>query len=785
MALPRYQNIGVQAGAGVGPIDFPNRGESTRGLDALSGAINTMSEAFFGEARTAATEEGRAYGAEAAPSQEQIKQAVETGTPIQPVGDSRTYFGRAARETSARIAALGVEAQAKLDLGKIEAGIKAGTISPGDVIPQVNSLSQGYSAALGQFDPVMARKLQAELAKDGNTLFLAASARAASEAAAAAKRDIETNADAKLRLIPSIIQGGDVSFVDPETGNTINRSISDRVEVERKIFEQTISSLKPSEREKYLAAWEKGTGLGVQLYVAESIQNGDVTDAKRRLSSKEFDPLLQNNPLMKFKLLNDIESYEASVKREEAAAVRVEAAKFKDAASNARAALLDGRDVDLSWYSKERSAKLLGADAERLDRDMEAAVRFNAARSKIAMMSPQEEAAASAEVRRAIPPGTEGYVQRREEAEAFDRAIAAKRQAISKDPASYVLQSPQVQQTYKDMTSVVTDPTKSPEERRAAVDRYVERSLDMQAYVGVAEPDRTILPAGAVDALASQFNTLSNSGETIASIVQNQADMWGKYWPVIERQLVSEKVPQEVGVVANLVSFGQRNAASELSLALQADNKKQVDAYVGTVQDANKDIKASISSNMDSFKKSLQNVAGGPDQFNAYSTAIETLAKRYMWTKGVPAKDAVTQAYKDIIASSYTFVSTGIDTIRVPARVEGGVSTGVIFSTDDMARGLNHLRSNMDDLPLGIVPSISKGITPEEAKRQYLNSLKTTGKFVTNPDETGIRLYDGTGKIVLDKDGNPINFTWDQVKSFGAMRREAFTEPRRPMPPRR
>ena len=128
MALPRYQNIGVVAGGSIDrlpPIDFPSRGEGTRGLDAISNALDVMAGAFFQEAKVAATEEGRIYGAQNAPSQEQIKLAVETGTPIQPIGDSRTYFGRAAQEVSGRIAAIGVEAQAQLDMKRIKDGINA------------------------------------------------------------------------------------------------------------------------------------------------------------------------------------------------------------------------------------------------------------------------------------------------------------------------------------------------------------------------------------------------------------------------------------------------------------------------------------------------------------------------------------------------------------------------------------------------------------------------------------------------------------------------------------
>lgn len=786
MALPRYQNIGVSAGAGISGIDFPNRGEATRGFDTLSSALNTMSEAFFGEAAIAATEEGKAYGAEKAPTQEQIRRSIETGTPIEPVGDARTFFGKAARATSAQIAAIGVEAQAKLDLGKIEAGIKAGTIRANDVIPQVNALTQGYSTALRQFDPVMAGKLSAELAKDGNTLFLAASARAAAEAAATAKRDIEASADAKLKLIPYVIEGGDVAFVDRDTGNSINRSITDRIEVERKIFEQTISKLPAREQEAYRNAWDKNAALGVQMYVADSIRRGDVTDAKRRLEAKEFDPLLEKNPLLRSSLLEKIDTYEANVKREEAAALRVEAAKFKDLATNTRAALLDGRtDVDLSWYSKERSAKLLGPEAERVDRDMAAAVQFNIARSKVALMSPQEEAEARAEFGRAVPAGGEGYVQRRDEAAAFDRAIAAKRQALASDPATYVIQaSPQVRQAYNDMTSSATE---SLEAQKAAASRYIAASLDMQRYLGIGEPDLKAVPESTVNRIVSTINTETNSGQTIADAIRREAIVWGDYWPMVERQLVAEKVPQEVGVVANLVTRGNFEVAQELSLALQSGAKKEIDTFVSTIPDAKKDITASVIKNMESLNKSLQNVGGGPDQFNAYSTAVQTLAKRYMFNKGVPAKDAAAQAYKDIISSTYDFVSVGNDTIRIPKREKGvvspaiergptagtGAGTGSIFGADDLVRGLLYIRGNIENYNITPFPSLDKGITREEAQRQTFESLRVSGRFVTNATETGVSLYDATGKIVRDVNGKDVDFTWAQLVEFGAAPRKA------------
>lgn len=242
MALPRYQNIGITAGAGVGPIDFPNRGEATRGFDAISNAINTMSEAFFGEARIAATEEGEKYGAEKAPTQEQLREAIETGTPLQPVGDRRTYFGRAANQAYSDLLIQQVNYAARTDIDRIQNDVKSGRVQIAEIVPKMNAVIAGYSAAMRDVDPKLARKTEALLAYEGNNAYLAATRSAAARAAEVAKTQTVVSAVDLINNIQTDFRSGDVR--EGEQGPLL--PIAEKLKIRQQQFEQSVSKLPPS-----------------------------------------------------------------------------------------------------------------------------------------------------------------------------------------------------------------------------------------------------------------------------------------------------------------------------------------------------------------------------------------------------------------------------------------------------------------------------------------------------------------------------------------------------------
>jgi hypothetical protein len=312
MALPRYQNIGVAAGGGVGPIDFPNRGEATRGLDAIGGAINAMSEAFFKEAQIAAVEEGEKYGAEKAPTQEQIRLAIEANQPLDRVGDSRTFFGKAADKAYGEVVSTQVQYMARTDLAKIRSDAESGAIAPGEIVPAVNSVITGYKTALAQVDPTLARRVEAQLAYDGNNIFLAATKRAASGVPKQLEADIRDTIMDLEENLPVVVASGPT--IDQKTGAVL--TTQDKIKVQRDLIEAAARRTnKPSYVERTLRNFDKKANEVVAKYVADWATDPDgnsVARVRELQSGKINDPQIadiwaKSDSGQRIKILNEAE----------------------------------------------------------------------------------------------------------------------------------------------------------------------------------------------------------------------------------------------------------------------------------------------------------------------------------------------------------------------------------------------------------------------------------------------------------------------------------------------
>lgn len=285
MALPRYQNIGVAAGGNVDrlpPIDFPNRGEATRGLDALSNALDFMSQTFFKEAQIAATEEGERFGAENAPTQEQLRTAIETQSPLPQVGDSRTFFGRAAQASYSNLLVQQVNYAAKQDISRIQDDARNGRIQVAQIVPQMNSVIRGYSSALIGVDPVLARKTEAVLAYEGNNAYLAATKAAAARAAAAAR---DQDIVAAIRLVQDVktdFESGDVR--EGDQGPIL--PISEKIKIRQQQIDSIANRLPPKQAKQLIDSFNKEvTGQQQEYLFSWAVSGATPEERQTRVSA--------------------------------------------------------------------------------------------------------------------------------------------------------------------------------------------------------------------------------------------------------------------------------------------------------------------------------------------------------------------------------------------------------------------------------------------------------------------------------------------------------------------
>jgi len=298
MALPRYQQVGVEYGGGVKGIDFPSRGEMVAGYNALSNTLDQMSQSFFKEAATAAKEEGEKYGAENAPTQEQLKDAIASGTPLPKVGDSRTYFGRAASSAYSDIVTTQVQYAAKTDIHKIKYDAEAGVISVNAIVPKINSVIRGYKGALADVDPSLARKLEAQLAYEGNNAFLAASKSAAAKAANELKTQ---NALTGLDLVNSVVD--DFKAGDTVSADGTKISIEDRINIRAEEIRKISAKLPAAAAKQLEEKFNKEIATQQKNFVLDWIVSGadvDERETRRRavedsFGKKKIDPALDPN----------------------------------------------------------------------------------------------------------------------------------------------------------------------------------------------------------------------------------------------------------------------------------------------------------------------------------------------------------------------------------------------------------------------------------------------------------------------------------------------------------
>jgi hypothetical protein len=247
-------------------------------------------------AQEQAVVEGEKYGAENAPTVEQLKLMTASGETIKPVGDTFTVFGQSAQKASAEIVSTRIGYAASAELEKIKSNIESGASGSQAGLQQFNAAIKGYSSALAAYDPVAGKKLEAELAYKSNQLYLAASKRAASSISAAAKDEIEQDLVFRIDTIGSIVGSGDSLVVGPE-GETLRLSLKDKKAMEFKKIVLLASKVgnpafTRTTANSFLAEWNKQSKSIVALWAADPV-NARSRMTQLRLG-KADDPAIQS-----------------------------------------------------------------------------------------------------------------------------------------------------------------------------------------------------------------------------------------------------------------------------------------------------------------------------------------------------------------------------------------------------------------------------------------------------------------------------------------------------------
>ena len=161
--LPRYTPAGITIAAPQPLTTAPQAAAASLGRT-VSAGLDRISNFAFRQAYQQAAVEGREYGAEKAPTIEQIKQAQEDGEPLTTPGDTTTVFGRAARAQGLATMRLNVESAGRAELAQIHAKVINTEVPVDQYASQMNDVIKGYGDAIAQASPRAAGALRASLA---------------------------------------------------------------------------------------------------------------------------------------------------------------------------------------------------------------------------------------------------------------------------------------------------------------------------------------------------------------------------------------------------------------------------------------------------------------------------------------------------------------------------------------------------------------------------------------------------------------------------------------------
>jgi hypothetical protein len=169
--LPRYQQTGILPGD-IPKLDMANIKESVNLTRTISSNLDRLSDFAFKDAAQKAQREGALYGAENAPTLEQIEIAKTEGKTVNDLmPKAGTYFGDAARKVQAAQLRLELETRGREEVAKISGLLDTNQIDIKEAQLRITSMTNGFSRTLAQMDPQQSLAFRASIASSASDTY--------------------------------------------------------------------------------------------------------------------------------------------------------------------------------------------------------------------------------------------------------------------------------------------------------------------------------------------------------------------------------------------------------------------------------------------------------------------------------------------------------------------------------------------------------------------------------------------------------------------------------------
>jgi hypothetical protein len=211
MALQMYQPTGYL------PLDVPRLEradvkENALQLQSIEGSLDKLSQFAFKKVGEQAEREGLQYGAENAPTAEQVLAAQQEGKSIQELfAKPGTIFGDAARKVQAAQLRNELEVKGRNKLSELSAAVDSGAFNLAEVQKEITALTNGYAKSLAGVSPEESLRFRASMGTAGNAVYN----KAADRSAKIYQEGIKFNAEEMLSQIPVILMDSIAAEQDP------------------------------------------------------------------------------------------------------------------------------------------------------------------------------------------------------------------------------------------------------------------------------------------------------------------------------------------------------------------------------------------------------------------------------------------------------------------------------------------------------------------------------------------------------------------------------------------
>jgi len=183
--------------------------------------LSRMNSFFLQQAKQKAERDGLEYGAENAPTIEQLQAAEQSGEEILLPGGDDTVFDRAARRAAIQITSDNLELAAKENINAIVLAGENSGANPASVEADINAVIHGFGATFDETSPVMARQFRARLGVFGNAKYSSYHSSYIAKAQAQAKANWQASLLLTLDSIPDMLKNGVTETLADGTEKTV------------------------------------------------------------------------------------------------------------------------------------------------------------------------------------------------------------------------------------------------------------------------------------------------------------------------------------------------------------------------------------------------------------------------------------------------------------------------------------------------------------------------------------------------------------------------------------